>query len=196
MPVRPAKDGGHTAFTDHRISRFPQEGSDAPKDRLVPWREPPAIFAKRNLGLASVAVGERDHLTQYLDQGRQLLLEAEHDDPNDPAVLTSLGVVSLRRGWHGEAVELFTRAVAVEPGAAAYYVNLATALVKTGDSSNAIRHLNHAIELDPSLEVAYRRLAEVYRQRNDAAALNEVFQRYLKFRPQSVAAREALRDVP
>jgi Tfp pilus assembly protein PilF len=65
-----------------------------------------------------------------------------------------------------------------------------------GDTTNAIRHLDHAIELDPSLEVAYRRLAEVYRQRNDADALNEVFQRYLKFRPQSVAARETLRDLP
>ncbi len=55
-----------------------------------------------------------------------------------------------------------------------------------------MRDLNHAIELDPSLEVAYRRLAEVYAKSGDTAAIDQLFGRYLKFRPQSLAAREAL----
>ena len=63
MPRRPVSDGGHTVFTDHRIARRPPSetsaaGADAPSP-LVAWYEPPAAFAKRNLGLAGVEVGER-----------------------------------------------------------------------------------------------------------------------------------------
>jgi Tfp pilus assembly protein PilF len=61
-----------------------------------------------------------------------------------------------------------------------------------GDLQDAIRHLNHAIELDPSLEVAYRRLAEVYGKSGNSSAIDQVFEHFLEFRPQSLAAREAL----
>jgi Tfp pilus assembly protein PilF len=64
--------------------------------------------------------------------------------------------------------------------------------MNVGKLQEAERSLNHAIELDPSLEVAYRRLAEVYGKSGDASAIDQVFRRYLKFRPQSLAAREAL----
>jgi hypothetical protein len=193
MPRREAKDGGHTAFTDHRIARRPNAGTDSAKPGLAAWRSPPERFATRNLGLAYVAVGERDHLPEYLDRGFQLLNSVRDSFRDDDTVLTSLGVVHLRKGRNQEALSLFQKALDLRPGAATYYVNLAAALAETGDNEKAIRHLNRAIELDPSLEVAYRRLVEIYAKAHREDAVNDVFRRYLSFRPQSLAAREALR---
>jgi tetratricopeptide (TPR) repeat protein len=158
----------------------------------VAWREPLAAFAGRNLGLACIAVGERDHIPQYFDQALRLLASEETSHPQDHAVLTGLGVVYLRKGRANDAARMFRQAVESQPGAAAYHGNLATALAEAGDSETAIRHLNSAIELDPSLEVAYRRLVEVYSNSHRGDLIDDVFRRYLKFRPQSLAAREAI----
>jgi hypothetical protein len=195
MPTRPSRDGGHTAFTDHRITRLPDSGSPEKRsDELRPWRKPPDALAIRNLGLAYIAVGERDSTPGLIERGRQLLASSQPSFTKDPAVLTSLGVASLRQRRSEEAVRLFEAAVDLQPGAAAYYVNLATALAESGKRDAAIGHLNHAIDLDPSLEVAYRRLVEIYGAQHREGAVREVFERYLKFRPQSLAAHEAIRN--
>jgi len=192
MPTRPAVDGGHTAFTDHRIARRATPGVESAREGLVAWREPSEVFRKRNLALAYLAVGEGHDLTPYIERSWHLLQATQSIFPADPAVLTGLGVTSLRSTRYADAVQFFDQVVKLEPGSAAYRVNLATALMEVGDLQNAIRHLNQAIALDPSLEVAYRRLAEVYRKRGNPLAIDQVFERYLKFRPQSLAAREAL----
>jgi len=108
--------------------------------------------------------------------------------------VTNLGAASLRRGQVQEALRLFQQALALEPQAAAYHVNLATAFAQAGEQDAAIRHLNSAIEIDPSLEVAYRRLVEIYARDHRDREVRAVFERYLKFRPQSLTAREAVRS--
>lgn len=194
MPTRPARDGGHTAFTDHRIVRLPEPDVEPRRDSLVAWREPPASFVTRNLGLAYIATGERDQLPGFVRHGRELLLSTLKQLGNDHAVLTSLGVASLRMGLTQDAVDFFQRALKLRPLAAAYHVNLATALAQTGRTSAAIEHLNRAIDLDPSLEVAYRRLAEIFAKEHREDAIREVFERYVRFRPQSLAAMDAIRS--
>jgi tetratricopeptide (TPR) repeat protein len=192
MPTRPAVDGGHTAFTDHRITRRPADGVEPATERLVAWREPSEVFRKRNLALAYLAVGEGQSLAQDLESGAHLLQAVQAAFPSDPAVLTGLGVACLRNARYADAVQFFEQVVKLEPGSAAYRVNLATALMDLGDLQGAIQHLNRAIELDPSLEVAYRRLAEVYGKSGNSSAIDQVFKRFLEFRPRSLAAREAL----
>ena len=193
MPTRPALDGGHTVFTDHRIARWPASGPPASAEHLTAWREPPEAIRHRNLALAYQAVGESYGLTRYTDTAWHSLQAAHTVFPADPAVLNGLGVASLREMKYADAVQFFEQLIKVEPESAVYQINLATALMNTGQLPNAIRHLNRAIKLDPSLEVAYRRLAEVYGKSGDSLAIDQVFARYLKFRPQSLAAREALR---
>ena len=192
MPTRPAIDGGHTAFTDHRISRRPAPAVEPATEQPVAWRESPDAFRRRDLALAYLAIGESHNLPQYTETGRHLLQAAQAAFPSDPAVLTGLGIACLRKASYADAVQFFEKVVKLEPASAAYRVNLATALMNAGDLQGAVRQLNDAIELDPSLEVAYRRLAEVYGKMADTSAIDQVFERYLTFRPQSLAAREAL----
>jgi len=192
MPTRPAVDGGHTAFTDHRIARRPEPTTDPARESLAAWREPPEAFRTRNLALAWLAAGEGRRSAQFTDLGWRLLQAAQAAFPSDPAVLTGLGVACLRNSRYADAARFFEQVVKLDPDSAAYRVNLATALMNVGNFPDAKLHLNRAIELDPSLEVAYRRLAELYGKSGDTSAIDQVFERYLKFRPQSLAAREAL----
>jgi tetratricopeptide (TPR) repeat protein len=193
MPSRPARDGGHTSFTDHRIVRRPNTSDEAPPNKkLVAWREPAGPLAKRNLGLANITIAERDQSAFHMDEGSRLLAEAKASFPEDPAVLTSLGLVALRKRMHREAAGLFEGALRAQPDYAPYLVNAATAWNLAGDAVRAIQYLERAITLDPSLETAYRRLAEIYMRTGARAKVRETFERYLRFMPNNVTARTAL----
>ena len=196
MPRRPAKDGGHTAFTDHRIQRKATLGTTEFRisSKLVPWREPPASLATRNLGLAYLTVGERDRSASQMDEANRLLIEAQRAYPQDPAVLTGLGLLALRQRKTADALPLFTKALEADPSYAPYQVNLATAMKEAGRTDEAIALLRRAISLDPSLEVAYRRLGEIMRERRKPDEMRAVFESYLKFMPNNVTVRIALQN--
>lgn len=193
MPSRPARDGGHTAFTDHRIARrSPAADGVSPARKLVAWREPAGSMAIRNLGLANITVAERDQSAIHMEEGTRLLMEAKAAFPDDPALLTSLGLVALRKKRSQEAVGLFEQALQAQPDYAPYHVNAATAVNLAGDPAKAIQLLERAITLDPSLEAAYRRLTEIYARTGQRAKVRSTFERYLRFMPNNVTAQTAL----
>lgn len=194
MPSRPARDGGHTAFTDHEIQRRirPEGAGSRGPSQLMAWRPPTPEYTTRNLGLAYVTVGERDRLASFMDEAQRLLAQARADHPKDGAVVTSLGLLALRQRRTAEAVSLFKEALIAEPEYPPYLVNLATALREAGQVDEAIAALQHAIQLDPSLETAYRKLAEIFGQRRQPDQVRAVFERYLQFMPNNVNARIAL----
>ena len=198
MPKRPAKDGGHTAFTDHQIARFPARGDQLPaasKDiRLRAWHEPSDALANRNLGLANVAVGEREQSTDLMDQGAEQLIVAMKQLPPDPVVLTKLGVVLLRKGFSSDAIETFEYSLKLQPNDAGSHANLAMAYQEAGQGDKAIEEFDKAIDLDPGLETAYRKLAEIYLSRNNSLELRHTLERYLKAMPNNLTARKALQD--
>ena len=77
-------DGGHTAFTDHRIQvpgKAPAVSESA--DVLRAWREPAAAFRGRGLGLAYAGAG-------MMERALPLLRGAG----GDPEVLTALGLAA------------------------------------------------------------------------------------------------------
>ena len=61
MPSRQAYDSGHSAFTDHRISRRPEQPAGAADLwKLRAWQEPEGAPVQRNLGLAYATLAERN----------------------------------------------------------------------------------------------------------------------------------------
>lgn len=194
MPARPARDGGHTAFTDHEIQRKAAAVKPATggPQKLVAWHEPAPDLRSRNLGLAYVTVGERDRSAFHMDEASRLLSAARTAFGSDGAVLTSLGLLALRQRKPAEALQLFQGALEAEPNYPPYLVNLATALKQAGRPQEAEAHLDRAIALDPSLEPAYRKLAEIAREAADDKKLRRAFERYLKFMPNNVSVRIAL----
>src|SRR5262249_52564109 len=194
MPRREASDV-HVSLTDHRILRRPRlvESSAPAAQRLAAWREPFPRVAQRNLGLAYISFGERDQSGFQLNEGFRLLLEMEPRFPNDAALLAGLGLVLMRKGIPLEAARRFERAASTEPNHAGYHVSLGAAYQRTGEQRKAIEHLQRPIKLDPSFEDAYFLLAELYTKMRDPVRRRQTLDRHLQFRPQSLAAREALR---
>jgi hypothetical protein len=194
MPSRPAYDGGHTPFTDHRILAKPRQADSRASVplKLRAWREPPVPLAQRNLGLAHISVGERDQSAEHLNEGFRQLSSIATRFADDPAVLGSLGAVLQRKGVPREAAKLFARAAKREPRDARHRLNLAVALSESGTVGEAIAHLEAAISLDASLRDAYLLLADLYDRSGDRTKQRYTLERYLRFMPQSIAVRRML----
>jgi hypothetical protein len=147
MPRREPTGVPHTVYTDHRIG-----GGTTQPPRLRAWRELPGTLAQRGLGLAYVSVGERDQSAEALQEGFRLLVEVQKEFDRDPAVLTALGLVLMRKGAPSEAARLFEEAVRQEPQRAVYHLNLANAWQQAGEPDRATPARNKALVLDPLLE--------------------------------------------
>lgn len=173
MQKLPARDGGHTAFTDHRILKTPGASSQTIEpDTLTAWREPDSYIANRNLALALVAAGLQNRSAPLVIRGYKMMNRLEKDFPNDPALLTSLGLILMKGKEPAEALKRFQHVVALKPNYAPYYVNEATALLATNQKDEARRQLQKALSLDPLLESAVQLLIQIDRQdnNNDEAA--------------------------
>ena len=112
MPQRPTKDGAHTAFTDHRIARFPVDASAAPEstrgvEAWLPGMEPAGVSWPTQPRLANMTVGERDHSAALMETGARQLVSAMKSFQDDAAILTKLGLALLRRGESADAVEVY-----------------------------------------------------------------------------------------
>jgi len=178
MPRRPAKDGGHTAFTDHRIARRPEVESGQDTGELVAWREPDPAVRERNLALALVTAGQENGRSDQVIQGFRTLYRMEGNLSGDATALTSLGTVMLKGKQPAEAARRFARALELRPNYAPYEVNLAVALMAIGNTAEATRHLEHAVQLDPLLEQAVELLSRAYRAAGQNSKAEELLARY------------------
>ncbi|MFZ0594610.1 MAG: tetratricopeptide repeat protein [Bryobacteraceae bacterium] len=179
MPRRNAKDGGHTAFTDHRITRRPEpEGEVALANDLAAWREPESKLRERNLALALVTVGMGTNNRDEIIRGYRMLNKVVKQFPNDAPVLTALGTIVLTAKETAAAGQYFERALELRPNYAPYRVNLATALLAEGNTAEAARQLEQAVELDPLLEQAVQLLSRVYKMQGQSIKAEELTAKY------------------
>ena len=187
MPRLPARDGGHTVFTDHRIARRPDPRNERVQpENLAAWREPETRLRQRNLALALVAVGLQNHSSQEVIRGYRMLNQVEKEYPDDPDVLTTLGGVLLRGKQPTEALRRFEKVLVERPAYAPYEVNVASALMAAGRKAEARRHLERALQLDPLLQQAVELLSSLYRdagERAKAAGLIAQYRREMGFAP-------------
>lgn len=174
MPRRDAKDGGHTAFTDHRIQRRPDRDSALPEQSdIAAWREPAPELQKRNLGIASINVGMDRHSPAFIIQGYRMLAEVQRQFGNDSETFTSIGTALLAGKQTSEAVLAFERALQLNPNSATAETSAATAWLQAGDASRAMSHLERAVKLDPLDLPAESMLVELYRKQGNTAKAAE-----------------------
>ncbi len=169
---------------------------------------PTALF-ERALELRPADVPTLVHLAGlYVDQGRlddaQVLFQQALDhDPRSAVALAGRGNLALTRRDHAQAVELLTRALALEPEATSLHYPLAMAYRGLGDPHNTDAHLQQRGDgkptLSDSLMTEYNGLLEssqAYERRGwaalqaggwaEAAAL---FHKGLELEPESLALR-------
>lgn len=153
MPRTESSDGGHTAFTDHRIRR-----PGVPKvllersDELRAWRQLPEAGARaRGLGLAYAGAGK-------LDRAFDLLRGLARPDA---AVQDAMGLIYLRAERPALAVAALAAAVKADPRNSVRRLNLAAAYLAAGEAEKARAEAMEAMALEPLLEDAYALMAEI-----------------------------------
>lgn len=172
MPRRDAKDGGHTAFTDHRIQRHPepQQTLPLPEDAdIAAWREPAPDLQMRNLGIAYVNVGAERRSPQFVVRGYRMLTEVQNQFSTDSAVFTAMGTALLLGKQATEAEFAFERALQLDPNSAAGETNAASAYLQAGDVDQAVAHLERAITIDPFHLPADMPLIDLYKRQGNTA---------------------------
>ena len=169
MPRRHAQDGGHTVFTDHRITRQrePDEPT-SPSADLKAWREPEPALQARNLALAYVNAGIFGHSPAEIVRGYQMLTEVQRSAPDDVAVLNGIGRALLTGREPLEALKAFELVLRLKPNRATSEEDVGLAYLGSGQTEKAASHLERALELDPLLLSAGTALGEVYRREGDS----------------------------
>ena len=170
MPRRNAKDGGHTAFTDHRIQRRAETRPDLPNDAgIVAWREPPADLQRRNLGIAYIDVGMQRHLSSYIIQGYRILTEVQKQFASDSDFFKWIGEALLLGKQTSDAKFAFERALQLDPDSALTEASAASPYIQEGDDAEAIAHLKRAVDLDPLDLPAASTLIGLYQKEGQTA---------------------------
>jgi photosynthetic reaction center cytochrome c subunit len=166
MPRRDAKDGGHTAFTDHRIQRRPEQPqSDLPPDTgIAAWREPSPSLQKRNLGIAYIDAGVQRRSQSFIIQGYRNLVEVQNQFPNDAELFSWIGQALLLGKQSSEAGFAFDRALQIAPNSPVNEGNVASARAQAGDIDGALAHLERAVALDLLYLPAAGPLVALYRK--------------------------------
>ena len=166
MPQLGGSDGGHTAFTDHRIQRRPEAQRDAPSDsEIVAWREPAPDLRKRNLGIANIQVGLQRQSPALVGQGYRDLTEVQQQFADDSDFFKWIGEALLGTKHTSEAKIAFERSLQLRPDSATAETRLAAAYLQGGDTDVAIAHLQRAMELAPLDLPTASTLFALYEQR-------------------------------
>ncbi len=170
MPRREAKDGGHSAFTDHRIQRRSEALPDAPSDSgIAAWREPSPDLRTRNLGIAYIDAGMQRKSSPFIVQGYRTLTEVQAQFSNDSEFFKWIGEALLLAQQTSEAKIAFERALELDPNSPLAEAGAASPYVASGDADRAIAHLQRALTLDPLYLPAASTLMGLYQKEGDAA---------------------------
>ncbi len=170
MPRRDAKDGGHTAFTDHRIQRRPEVQPELPKDvGIVAWREPLGDLQKRNIGIASVDVGIQRHSSALIVQGYRALAGVQRRYSNDSELFKWIGEALLLGKQTSDAKIAMERALQLDPDSALTEASAAAPYIQEGDTKSAIAHLERAVSMDPLNLTAASILTGLYQKEGKTA---------------------------
>ena len=167
MPKREANDGGHTVFTDHRIQRTPDHKPAGEPNGIVPWRDPPAELAKRNLGIAMIQAGTEEKLSSQIVSGYRILTDVQHQFPDDCEMYTSIGNALFIGRQFSEAAIALELAERCDPKSSVAEANLGSAYAASERNEVAESHFERALDLDPMNLSAAEQLIGLYEKNGE-----------------------------
>jgi hypothetical protein len=184
MTKREAGDGGHSAFTDHRIQRQPErqivgENSETVPE-IVPWRQPPIEFATRNLGMALTEYGLARRTPKQILSGYRTLTTVQQQFPQDSELYNMLGTALIAGQQYSEAVQAFALAVRLDPASSPKEASLGQAYLAAGQEELGEQHLERAMELDPLNLSAAALLIEAYDKNGKSSKSDELSRKISK----------------
>jgi tetratricopeptide (TPR) repeat protein len=184
MPKRDAQDGGHTAFTDHRIQRRPSVQEEINDDiDISAWREPSQELRERNLGIADIEVGIERQSGAFIVRGYRMLAGVQSEFSSDPDEYGWMCTALLLGKQYSEAQKACARAFELDPKSATRETNLGQTYASAGDWDHAEFYLEDAMTKDSLNLAAATLLMDIYDKQGDeakAAALSKKLHSLLK----------------
>jgi tetratricopeptide (TPR) repeat protein len=143
--------------------------------------QPDMSSALSNAGQARVELGDRN-------AGEKLFRRALEVNPKDAVAANLMGELLGSREW-------FERAIEARRDYAPAINNLASLYARTGQPNDAIAALRYGISVAPDEELLYLNLASLYVRLDNREAAGGVLERLLARKPNSLAARQAWREL-
>ena len=110
---------------------------------------------------------------QALSRYREILAQ----DPNNPYVLTNLGLIYQQTGNLKEAISTYEKALESDPRFAPAAQNLGVAWLKAGNSEEAARWLERSLALQPENSNALVNLGILYKKRGNREMARQYFKK-------------------
>jgi len=128
------------------------------------------------------------HQAGRLGEAENLYREILQIDPQQPDALHLLGVIALQVGKAAAAIELLEWAVRLQPQAAAFHGNLASAYDAVGRFEDAVATYRRAVQIDPNYVDGHYNLATILQHRGRHEEAIEGFKLVLQLDPGYVNA--------
>ncbi|KAJ8517034.1 hypothetical protein ONZ45_g5733 [Pleurotus djamor] len=114
------------------------------------------------------------------------------DDKAQAEKLKQSGNTLMSSKKYDEAIEMYTKSIALDPTNPVYYSNRAAAYSSKGDHLSAVGDAEKAIEVDPKFTKAYHRLGHAQYSLADYQAAADAFERGLELDPSNASFKSGL----
>jgi tetratricopeptide (TPR) repeat protein len=203
MPRSPTADVFHSATTDHRILRRPDEPArplvaSAPptsaEGRMVMFHrelmnEAERTEARREVG---IALAQASEWPESAAEAIPLLEKALKARPDDALAWENKGIALGRLGRHEEAIAAFRKALKRDPDNESILATAATVVDKSGRHDDAVTYWRRAIAISPWRAEYHGRLAYALFQAHDWQEAAKESRAMLELSPADLKARELL----
>jgi len=125
------------------------------------------------------------HRAGRLPEAEAIYRRVLSSQPKNTDALYLLGLITQLTARYAESVDLFERAVRVNPKSAKYWVNLALSAggMGLGRTKDAIEALRKAIAIDPNIPEAWSNLGNEYRNESQFEEARRCYTKALALRP-------------
>ena len=199
MPASPSKDVLHLEATDHRILRYP---NTRPLPRLqvrgkigaplVAFPESDAPLATtRDFALAWESLAQHN-VAGASQSAEGFLRRAVEERPEDPVLLTALGLAEQKHEHEKEAREFFERAWKHDPLANDAAVNLGILEARAGNLRRAVELWQVVFNREPYRSAIGLNLAMAFCVADKKDVAREFLQRALEFSPDYLKGKQLL----
>ncbi len=127
----------------------------------------------------------RLHRSGRLEEAGEVYRRILRENPRQPDALHLLGVIEYQLGNYAKAEELISKAISVNPGAAAFHQNIANVFQAMGKYQEAVDSSRRALELKPGDVTSLNNLGNAYRGLGKTGLAAKSYRKALSIDPRS-----------